>query len=1014
MLFNMNPVTNVNIPKTLKALQEFEECRSRATIRVVKDSEESYLQVVTGFTAYSQIFKNNDEYAKEVSNFFSSNKNIIEKIDARHISKLIGFLGKNRDYTTKRVVENLFSHGAKNALEGDDKSLVIKLITVFSKTLQFSKMYNFPSVMHNQGLLTHEELSDLALKAAQQNNKVLFKWTVKLMGGKSTLKWELVKEAIKHNIMKLSPLLIKGSRCPSHLLHHFICTEDILLPVKNYSLHDAINNNERVSFTTDDTLFFPDLDGNTPLMLAIQKESVSSIPVLLSHDTRIVMMYNSLGASPFHLLLETENESIWGFFDYREMPKLKMYQSCLLPMLIQKDREGKSFVEGLLESDDRRLKGVLRLLVHCINLKPSGLRLLLKSFSSEERKKDFIKLISRLPELFLIYLETEGSNFFTDEEIYSLAIEQKNAGAINWLAKKASSSEVCMQLILNHFSTIVKSLDLGDIADTIDLFIQSQGVEKYLDLVLHHQCFNSHMSCLVGFFTPYMNYSEQSAEFQKRLPQIVKLRQLRNFLADRYVDFKEFFPTSPAEIVEFAVKNDFPELLKVLPLDECNISLPMLRLPNFCRYLRENHTSKLEEYIRNFGALKELDRESKLALLGYLPAEDIWSTIKNLSHSQKRTLIDVSLDIEEAFILDNDGNVQDIDFDRTLPLPEALNYLRWHRLRKIPAATEQGSPLMVAELKNNLDKIPLDSLAYLASSSEHREVVLTFIKYFEELQLKVIVPQIRAKGLMALLKNSANGELHARLLKFATDAQKTAYLNEYPLDKQHYTDWKKMAGEFAAKLVAIESLPVDPARDKKIVNLQTDFQEYTKNIQMLEGYSVRLKRIGDAIGESTSNREVLFRVSNMLKNMKRDLGSFLEGKVGEIKKDYDSLKKIYDLELSGSDAHPPEFLDPILGEVMTEPLICPNTQDIVDRSSLALQVNNPRDCYMNPYDRKAYPISAYKLDTALLKRIAIWKARKNASSQMPIEEEFQNLESSQPSTSIKVWINQQISKFYRS
>lgn len=974
----MIPFFKADTPKTVTALNEFVECKSRATLKVVEQADgTSYLKVVKGWRAY---------------NPFDKEKNLV-------LIRI--FLKQNYD---------IVDYTLKKCLKKESKIKLIKLMKVFTCLLQSTQ--KLPNAIYNQKCLTKEELRDLAFEAINENNKLLFRWTVKLMGGKSVLDADLVKPATANGVMKTFSGIRSGAlRCPSHLQHHFSHIKNTFFFSyrPNYDLHVAIEDS-RFTFPQyiDDSYLFPDVNGNTPLMLAITKARTRVITQLLTSHRFSVFMYNSQGVSPFHLLLQTEDEDIWRIFDSSIGYNFQIYQSTLLPMLIHKNAQGTTFLEEVMENGDRRRDRVLRLLAYVIELKPSGLRLLLNSFTHDELKKDFVKLIIKEPKLLMVYVQAE--NQLSYQEILNLALEQQNRNVLTWLISKADSSKECKQLLANNIEKLINIFGFNN-GNIVKLYIESQGIEKYLDLTLHGPYFNSRGLCNYGFASLYLNnFHNMRGESEKRLVEVVKIRILREYLIfNQFGYFKNCFAeSSPEEVGDFALKNDFPELLEIVEAEDVAacISLPMIRLPSFCKYLREKHTDAFEKYIKKMGLLKDLDIESKLFLLNYLPAEEVKSAIKSLNNTRKKDMIEMPLVVEKALMLDAQGIPRDADPERTLPLVEALNYLWLHRLKKIPAETDPGAPLMVAELKNNLNKLPLDSLACLASMPEHRQVVLAFVRYFEESQLKVIIPQIGPKGLITLLKKMADGELHACLLRFATDAQKVAYLNEYPLDRLYYTDWKKKAAEFRSMLAKIEGLPTAPETDEKIVNLQSDFQEYTKDIQLLEGYSARLQRIAGALIETTTNREIHFRVSAMRDNMVSDLGSFKDSIVGEVKKDYDSLKKIYDLKVSESDETPKEFLDPITDDVMTVPLICPNTLDIVDRSTLVSQLNNPPGKYRNPYDGLSHMISAYKLDTDLVKRIQSWEAKRKGT---PIQA---SLEAMQPPVTAREWVlSQRVIRF---
>ena len=73
---------------------------------------------------------------------------------------------------------------------------------------------------------------------------------------------------------------------------------------------------------------------------------------------------------------------------------------------------------------------------------------------------------------------------------------------------------------------------------------------------------------------------------------------------------------------------------------------------------------------------------------------------------------------------------------------------------------------------------------------------------------------------------------------------------------------------------------------------------------------------------------------------------------------------------------PDEFLDPLMAELMTDPVILPESKAIMDRSTIRSHLlSDPTD----PFNRRPLKINDVITNTELKEKIEAWKAEKKAA-----------------------------------
>lgn len=277
------------------------------------------------------------------------------------------------------------------------------------------------------------------------------------------------------------------------------------------------------------------------------------------------------------------------------------------------------------------------------------------------------------------------------------------------------------------------------------------------------------------------------------------------------------------------------------------------------------------------------------------------------------------------------------------------------------------------EFIQEIREIPPLNLACTASLDGCAPLVMSFCSHYSEDELALIVPQLALIRSFPDIIQKLGSKDRARLVKHCTDEQKMVYLNNFPLRIQMFADWDQRIAEFRQRLEKIEAMPLNEERSKEITILQKDYNAYTCNIHLIQLETNRLENIANTLKERTKNIEVLELVDVQIKSVRKLFGSFLKGKAGKVQEEFaDLINKIMNLDI------PEEFRDPLIGILMTDPLLLPKTSITLDRITLEQWAEQKGliDVYENPYNRSVHPISSFKQNEELLNKVHAWLASK--------------------------------------
>jgi ubiquitin conjugation factor E4 A len=162
----------------------------------------------------------------------------------------------------------------------------------------------------------------------------------------------------------------------------------------------------------------------------------------------------------------------------------------------------------------------------------------------------------------------------------------------------------------------------------------------------------------------------------------------------------------------------------------------------------------------------------------------------------------------------------------------------------------------------------------------------------------------------------------------------------------------------------------------KVKNLQeVDFKpkEMVTEICMIYLNLGTEKRFSDAVARDTrSYSPELFSLASEILVLVGKQPEFIARftKLGQV---IDEQRKTYELEELNFDDAPDEFLDPLMANLMEDPVILPNSRTVVDRSTIARHLLSDQS---DPFNRSPLALQDVIPDTELKTKIEEWKAMK--------------------------------------
>lgn len=330
-------------------------------------------------------------------------------------------------------------------------------------------------------------------------------------------------------------------------------------------------------------------------------------------------------------------------------------------------------------------------------------------------------------------------------------------------------------------------------------------------------------------------------------------------------------------------------------------------------YFMRNYLEEIKDYLEKLIEEGNISPEIERSILPFLTAENIKRVIEGISSKEKEALLNTQVVLDEG----------EAGYPRTLlPLNEALEEIRKQRIEQVGWGE---SAFFQEDVKKFIDKLPLDCLAAAATDERYKEVFLKSYFLLSDYQIKCVVPFWRSEEFLRVVKDLKEVEKHLHLLRGATDEHKEEYIKAWPFEKIYFSDWEEKRG------ILKRGLLDKNLNDEKIETLKLLLKSYSAKIALRDGRVRTLKQLGSVLVLGASLERLKKRVDEGVK------GALL--RMVEVEREFRTIQKeIEEVIFARGKKEPPEdFLDPITGELMRDPVIIPGPGgNIVDLKTIPL------------------------------------------------------------------------------
>jgi len=345
--------------------------------------------------------------------------------------------------------------------------------------------------------------------------------------------------------------------------------------------------------------------------------------------------------------------------------------------------------------------------------------------------------------------------------------------------------------------------------------------------------------------------------------------------------------------------------------------------------------------------LVQLTKEQILALLPFLPPADIVKTIHQLSEEEKQRHLALSIEVEGG----------------TMPLEQALIHIRKGILQYVAWQDLREESEQLEGIKDFLYNIPLVSLSIMASKPELQEVVIDYIRAFEEPCIAVCLPHLALEPFLSLMQQANCRTTQDYLLPFATEQQKEAFLSSFPLSSVYET-FEQHKMQFEDKLTNIGVIADGGEKEQAVQALQREWRKYGAKLGMSEAIELQTEATAKALlGKNVTPAFAAIVEKEKQAAMKR---------IATIKQNIALLSSRIFANFE-RDSPPEEFIDFVTNNLMDIPLILPGGKRIDQETFSACG-------YKNPFTNEKYTleeIANLQVDTALQQRITEWRQQHN-------------------------------------
>lgn len=279
--------------------------------------------------------------------------------------------------------------------------------------------------------------------------------------------------------------------------------------------------------------------------------------------------------------------------------------------------------------------------------------------------------------------------------------------------------------------------------------------------------------------------------------------------------------------------------------------------------------------------------------------------------------------------------------------------------KNIQNASEAERENLSSTIQELLQAISLKTLAALAVNDDTTELALTYLAFMEVFQAAVVVPMLSSEHLSAYLQDKPF-ERHREYLSHATALQKLAYFQRDLAPDEQMTTWEmKTKPELVELIAAFKQEPSEEKYQEIQSKSPLIFSGTKITIQQQQLNISALKKICSLFGHETKLAEVapayIEAKARKLAVMERDLH--------QLGLEVAALAQL----VPGHEEIPDELVDPITGEMMTNPM--------KDRHGNILDETTWQNSGSNPYTRESLESSQIVVDEQLKARIEAYNHR---------------------------------------
>lgn len=330
-----------------------------------------------------------------------------------------------------------------------------------------------------------------------------------------------------------------------------------------------------------------------------------------------------------------------------------------------------------------------------------------------------------------------------------------------------------------------------------------------------------------------------------------------------------------------------------------------------------------------------------------------------------------SVGVPEGFVLNEDGSLECIP-QHNLEFLEAFEYV--HKKWYLPYLEDKNRVAFLNQINEFINFLTPDLILAATLEKNSKEALLYLLPLYNDKQLSLIIPRLDLDEWINAIEAIDDYEMRVRLLSCATNEQKIAYLQKFPLNRHHLPKWEIWKAEILNKIDIASQMKILSRNAVETIKKDVAEKEYV--ISLLAGFSKQLSRFEKAIKSHDLSTELQDVIEFQQREGFQRLGKFENGVLQNsgIKNDYEGLKNlITDLELKVRPSRSKrkieeteeENIDYITREPLIDAVYLPNSKGLkVNRSTVLRDpqiADDGKTVYLNLHDHYYYEASAFRV-----------------------------------------------------